>query len=180
MLQFKHCKIPKSQKHDVKQDNILLKSQPELLVASRLTLTPPLPFLLSVSGASNGAADPLPGRPLGWPPPPLTLLRWPTPRCELLSPWLIEPPDHFYSPHPSLFMTLQFDYSERGVWSGESPGEGSHTNTHQSSYERNVDICCLFYHPVPALICLIIKDWPGKGGKEGTLRRPNKLSPTLS
>ena len=148
------AKPPKSQKHDVKQGNILLKSQPEFLVASRLMLTPPLPFLLSVSGASNRP----PTRPTPALTPPPTLLRWPTRRCELLSPRLIEPPDHFYSPHPSLFMTLQFDYSERGVWSGESPGEGSHTNTHQSSYERNVDICCLFYHPVPALICLIIKD----------------------
>ena len=28
-----------------------------------------------------------------------------------------------------------------------------------------MDICCLFYYPAPALICLIIKDWPGKGGR---------------
>lgn len=45
------------------------------------------------------------------PGPPPRLWNWPTLRCELLSPWLIETHD-FYRPHPSLFMTLQFDYSK--------------------------------------------------------------------
>lgn len=39
-----------------------------------------------------------------------------------------------------------------------------------------MDICCLFYHPVP-LICLIIKDWPGNeaGGRLAKQTIPNTV-----
>ena len=154
MLQFKHCKTPK--KPEAWCETRQHPSEESARVSGSISAHADTTSTFSAFCLGSIKQTPYQADPCTDPPP--TLLRWPTRRCELLSPRLIEPPDHFYSPHPSLFMTLQFDYSERGVWSGESPGEGSHTNTHQSSYERNVDICCLFYHPVPALICLIIKD----------------------
>lgn len=40
-------------------------------------------------------------------------------------------------------------------------------------------ICCLFYHPVPALICLIIKDWPGNEAGGAPCRAKQTIPSTV-